>query len=243
MNFTPAPTPSAAADDATLVARYVAGDDAAFTPLLERHQRRVFTLLMMLVRDRALAEDLTQETFFKAIRALQAGESYVEAGKFGAWVCCIARRLALDAIRHQQRGAFLSLDRLAADRITTTLPAGYTACTETSPTPEELLMREDTRESLRRVIEQLPLKQRQVLLMRHYAEMTFTQIADATGVNVNTTLSRMRMAMESLRRRINPATLLAAALLTTSNTISSPPPLSNHHDSTFYARDADPVRL
>ena len=272
MNFSAsAPAASSAADDATLLARYLTGDDHAFAPLLARHQSRVFTRLVLIVHDRALAEDLTQDTFIKVIKMLRDGR-YQDEGKFGAWVCRIAHNLAIDTTRRLKRTATVSLDApigaAPTDRPNYALPtrAAFTTDT-TAPSPETLTIQTEGRDHLRRLIEELPVAQRQVLLMRHYGDMTFQEIADATGVSVNTALGRMRYALVNLRRRMLPtasvsatgASLLMLTLLATGGatgtTISrtsrnirselftyfSPEPDSD--DPNFYPRDAHPVRI
>lgn len=250
MTFSPAPVPAAAADDATLVARYMAGDDAAFAPLLLRHQGRVFTLLLLIVRNRSLAEDLTQEAFIKVIRKLQAGE-YHETGKFGSWVGSIAHRVALDALRRRKRKNAFSLDVTLHSLDGEPLLARFADnLPDAAPTPDMLLQQQDEREYMRRYIEELPAYQKQVLLMRHYGQLSFQEIAVATGVSTNTAVSRLRRALHNLRSRLAPVSTGASLLLAT--LLAMPPitrPLTfaltsaNAHDQNLYPRDADPVRV
>ena len=258
MNFVSAAS-AAAADDATLVARYVAGDEQAFTPLLLRYQARVFTAILLIVRDRAVAEDLVQDTFIKAIGTLRTGR-YAENGKFGPWVMRIGHNLAIDVARRQKRTVMVSLDapvgggdasaltdRPRHDHL---LTAG--ARTEAAAqNPEAVIIRHEQHEQLRALIQELPTAQRQVLLMRHYGEMSFQDIADATGVSVNTALGRMRYALLNLRRRLassGTAAALLVAVLTCSNPAAfisdcSPSISTDADDSTRYPTDADPLRV
>jgi RNA polymerase sigma factor (sigma-70 family) len=260
MNFSPAPAASSsAADDAILVAQYVAGDDHAFALLLSRHQSRVFSTLFLIVRDRAVAEDLTQDTFIKAVAVLRAGR-YADEGKFGAWICRIAHNLAIDATRRRKRTGTVSLDA-PADYPDTTLPVQKSYLADiTVPSPESQRIREEGHEQLRRLIQDLPAPQRQVLLMRHYGDMTFQEIANETGVSVNTALGRMRYALINLRRRMLPSATTGVSMLLAimlggntfvnnsaaeplrqaadpSDTFFSPDP----DDSTLYPGNADPV--
>jgi RNA polymerase sigma factor (sigma-70 family) len=248
---------AAAADDATLVSRYLAGDDHAFASLLARHQSRVFTTLVLIVRDQALAEDLTQDTFVKVVKMLREGR-YQHEGKFGAWVCRIAHNLGIDATRRQKRQAMVSLDApLATDRPTASLPGrGALLPDAAAPSPEATAIRQENHDHLRRLIEDLPAAQR---------EMTFQEIADATGVSVNTALGRMRYALVNLRRRMLPtasatgASLLLGLLLAAGGSFSIPSAETGRalrpgeatlfsleadsDDSTLYPGNADPVRL
>ena len=272
MNFSaPVPAAAPAADDTTLIARYLAGDDHAFAPLLARHQSRVFTTLVLIVHDRALAEDLTQDTFIKAIKMLREGR-YHDEGRFGAWVSRVAHNLAIDALRRLKLKGTISLDAplghgAPTDRPGHTLPTrvAFTA-DSTAPSPETLLIQAETRDHLRRLIEELPILQRQVLLMRHYGGMSFPEIAEATGVCVSTALARMRYALIKLRQRMLPptATATGASLLlltllganATTSTTAAPRgrgirpdfftyfiPEPDSDDPTFYSGNADPVRL
>ncbi len=267
MNFSaPAPAAASSADDATLVARYLAGDDHAFASLLGRHQGRVFTTLVLIVRDHALAEDLTQDTFIKAVKMLRDGR-YKDEGKFGPWVYRIAHNLGIDATRRAKRKVTISLDAPLGygshtDRSGATVPglAAFVA-DSTAPSPEMVTIRNENHDALRRLIEDLPVAQRQVLLMRHYGDMTFREIADATGVSVNTALGRMRYALINLRRRMLPtasatgasvlmALLLAAGGLPTNVRLTRTVPFlyststeTDPDDPNFYPGNADPLRL
>lgn len=241
---------SAAADDALLVARYVAGDDHAFTTLLLRHQARVFTTILLIVRERAVAEDLTQDTFLKALRTLRQGR-YTETDRFRQWVCQIAYNLAINVKRRQRRVPIVSLDAACeAGTSGAAKPlASYLAHPDThAQSPEALTIREEVNARLRRLIEELPTNQQQVVLLRHYGDLSFAEIAATTGVGTSTAASRMRRALLTLRKRITAAgttaTLVVAALaggvsLTAPPTFSSPSP----NDSSFYPRPAAAVRL
>lgn len=262
MNFSAFAPAASAADDATLVARYIAGDDRAFALLLARHQSRVYTTLVLIVRDEALAEDLTQDTFIKAVKMLRDGR-YTDEGKFGGWVCRIAHNLGIDATRRLKRKATVSLDAPVCADVAATEQPGRLLFTadSTAPSPEADIIRAESHAHLRRLIEDLPTAQRQVLLMRHYGEMSFQEIADATGVSVNTALGRMRYALLNLRRRMLPTAqagaslLLAAALLaagglpvtarlTRTEIFSySSSSESDSDDPTLHTRIAHPVRV
>ncbi|MBC7446827.1 MAG: sigma-70 family RNA polymerase sigma factor [Hymenobacteraceae bacterium] len=260
--FASAPAAASAADDTILVARYVAGDDTAFTQLLARHQSRVFTILFLIVHDRTLAEDLTQDTFIKVVRILRA-DRYQEEGKFSAWVGRIAHNVALDSLRRRKNMATVSLDAPVnfTDCSGATAPLRVAFTTDsTAPSPETLAIETEGNPYLRRLIEELPVSQREVLLLRHYGELSFQEIADTMGITVGAALGRMRNALKFLRDRMLPVTstasasLLLALLLTASGSL--PPargirgesftystPESDFDDPTFYPGNAHPVRL
>ena len=178
--------------DSALISLYLAGQESAFGLLLERHRSRVFTTILLIVRDEDVAEDLVQDTFIKAIHTLKSGR-YNEEGKFAPWICRIAHNLAIDSFRRGKRVPHVSLTD--NDRLTNTL-------TIADDGPDDILSREETHTRLRALIQELPAAQKEVLLMRHYGDMSFQEIADATGVSINTALGRMRYALINLRKKM-----------------------------------------
>ena len=197
--------------DSALISLYLAGQESAFGLLLERHRSRVFTTILLIVRDEEVAEDLLQDTFIKAIHTMKGGR-YNEEGKFAPWICRIAHNLAIDSFRRNKRTPHISLTD--NDRLANTL-------TIADDGPDDLLAREETHERLRTLIQELPTAQKEVLLMRHYGDMSFQEIADATGVSINTALGRMRYALINLRKKM---------------TAQIP-----HYDSNFTVFDSAPV--
>lgn len=184
--------------DSALISLYLAGQEAAFARLLERHQARVFTTIELIVRDEDLANDLTQDVFVKAVHMLQSGR-YTDEGKFGSWICRVAHNLAIDAFRRHKRVPHTRLDDHA--QLVNRLPLPAEAA-------DEALSREETHARLRELIQELPAAQKEVLLMRHYGDMSFQEIADATGVSINTALGRMRYALINLRKKMAAQSLL-----------------------------------
>ena len=178
--------------DSALISLYLAGQESAFATLLERYRSRVFTTILLIVRDEDVAEDLLQDTFIKAIHTLKGGR-YNEEGKFAPWICRIAHNLAIDSFRRGKRTPHVSLTD--NDRLANTL-------TIADDGPDDILAREETHHRLRALIQELPAAQKEVLLMRHYGDMSFQEIADATGVSINTALGRMRYALINLRKRM-----------------------------------------
>jgi len=192
------------ASDSALIALYLTGHQAAFAQLLDRHQARVFTTIHLVVRDEDLAEDLTQDTFIKAIHTLQSGR-YQDEGKFGSWLCRIAHNLAIDAFRRAKRAPQTSLsDNMGLANSLHLAEEGA----------DDALGREEGHAHLRLLIQELPPAQKEVLLMRHYGDMSFQEIADATGVSINTALGRMRYALINLRKKMAAHTLLYDSNLT-----------------------------
>ncbi|WP_046244835.1 RNA polymerase sigma factor [Hymenobacter terrenus] len=178
--------------DSALISLYLAGQESAFAILLERHRSRAFTTILLIVRDEEMAEDLLQDTFIKAIHTLKSGR-YNEEGKFAPWICRIAHNLAIDSFRRSKRVPHVSLTD--NDRLVNTLPMADDAA-------DDIMAREETHSRLRALIQELPAAQKEVLLMRHYGDMSFQEIANATGVSINTALGRMRYALINLRKKI-----------------------------------------
>ena len=178
--------------DSALISLYLAGQESAFGLLLKRHRSRVFTTILLIVRDEEMAEDILQDTFIKAIHTMKGGR-YNEEGKFAPWICRIAHNLAIDSLRRGKRTPHISLTD--NDRLANTL-------TIADDGPDDVLAREETHNRLRALIQELPAAQKEVLLMRHYGDMSFQEIADATGVSINTALGRMRYALINLRKKM-----------------------------------------
>ncbi len=178
--------------DAELVSLYVKGNENAFAVLLKRHKSKVLTTIFLIVKDRDHAEDLLQDTFFKVIRKLKAGE-YNNEGKFVQWVCRIARNMAIDSFRKDKRYPHSDIEEV---------PAVYNSVNFSEESIESLKIKGDTHALLKRTIQALPEVQREVVLMRHYADMSFQEIAEETGVSINTALGRMRYALINLRKQL-----------------------------------------
>ena len=177
--------------DEALVAQYAAGTNEAFDTLLKRHQNRVFSFIYSYVRDNDIADDIFQETFVKAITTIKQGR-YNESGRFGAWLSRIAHNLIIDYFRQVKSDNTVSSD--STDGILLNrkeLSEG---------TIEDSMVAFQIQEDVRRLVEVLPDSQREVLEMRYYKDMSFKEIADATGVSINTALGRMRYAILNMRR-------------------------------------------
>ena len=177
--------------DEQLVCDYANGNNEAFDTLLIRYKQRLFSYIFQMVRDRDLADDIFQETFIKAITTIRQGR-YNDMGKFSAWLYRIARNLAVDSFRAEKGENLVSADVADYDVLNRRELA--------EDTIEDVMVDLQIEEDLRRLVDRLPDVQRQVLEMRYYQDLSFKEIAEITGVSINTALGRMRYAILNLRR-------------------------------------------
>ena len=177
--------------DDMLVTLYLEGNNSAFDALLNRHQDRLFNYIFFLVRSREVAEDIFQETFVKAITTLQQGR-YQNDGKFSAWITRIAHNLVIDQFRVERNENTVSNDEMEYDILNDAkLSEGNI---------ENRMVNEQVLKDVRALIDELPDCQREVVFMRYYQDLSFKDIADMTGVSINTALGRMRYAVLNMRR-------------------------------------------
>lgn len=177
--------------DEELAIMYVDGDNKAFDLLLSRNQEKLFTYILFVVRDREMANDMFQETFFKVVSRLQQGK-YIANGKFSAWLMRIAHNVIMDWYRQQRAQNIVD-----APKENDLSNVGSTLL-ESSREGE--LVNNQVMEDVRRMMSHLPASQREVVFMRFYQQMSFKEIAEATGVSINTALGRMRYSILNLRR-------------------------------------------
>ena len=175
--------------DDMLVVRYSEGDNKAFDELLNRYQSKLFNYIYFIVRSQELAEDFFQETFVKAIMTIQQGR-YTANGKFGAWLTRIAHNLIIDGFRQERNENTVSNDETEVD-----LFNDADLCDDNIE-----MLNEQTLCDVRRLVDALPDNQREVVYMRFYQDLSFKEIADITGVSINTALGRMRYALLNMRR-------------------------------------------
>jgi RNA polymerase sigma factor (sigma-70 family) len=176
--------------DRDLIKGFMNGNEQAFGCLLHRYKAKVFTTIYLIVKDRSVAEDLFQEVMIKVVRMIRSGK-YNEEGKFLPWVTRIARNLAIDHFRKVQRNP---LQRESEDYDI------FGTISQTEGSAEDQIIREENRRYIRALIQQLPDKQREVLIMRTYANLSFKEIAAITDVSINTALGRMRYALLNLKK-------------------------------------------
>jgi len=178
--------------DCDLIRQYRSGHDEAFEVLVDRYQSKLFTTIFLIVKDKGLAEDILQDVFTKVIKTLNS-DRYNEEGKFQPWIMRIAHNLAIDHFRKSKRYPTIRMED-GTNVFNSLLFADETA--------EDIRVRQETVHLVKRLIEELPAAQKEVLIMRHYMDMSFQDIADQTGVSINTALGRMRYALIHLRKKM-----------------------------------------
>lgn len=177
--------------DDKLVSLYIGGNNQAFDILLDRHKDRLYYYIYFIVRSREVAEDIFQETFVKAIIKLQEGR-YQPDGKFGAWITRIAHNLVIDQFRQERNENLVSNDETEVDLLNN---AAFS-----EGTIENKMVNDQVLRDVRALVDELPDCQREVVYMRYYQKLSFKDIADITGVSINTALGRMRYAILNMRR-------------------------------------------
>ena len=179
--------------DATLVSSYISGDESALETLIVRHKQKIYSFIYSKVYDRDVAEDIFQDTFIKVIRTLKRG-AYNEEGKFLPWVMRISHNLVIDFFRKNNR--MPKFDNSGDFSI-------FSVLSDNSLNAEKTLIKEQVENDVRRLVEELPDDQKEVLILRIYNDMSFKEISERTGVSINTALGRMRYALINLRKIID----------------------------------------
>ena len=188
-------------DDALLVSDYISGNERALETLILRHKLKIYNFIYSKVFDRDTAEDIFQETFIKVIKTLKRGV-YNEEGKFLPWVMRIAHNLVIDYFRKNNR--IPTFDNNEEYDI-------FQLISDGSPTAERSMIDEQVVEDLQKLIVELPDDQKDVLTMRLYKDMSFKEIAETTGVSINTALGRMRYAIINLRKMVEEHQIILSA--------------------------------
>src|SRR3546814_60458 len=171
---------------------YTKGEEYALDELVKRYRSRVYTTSLLQVKDSSIAEDIFQDAFIKVINTLRAGK-YNEEGKFLPWVIRIAQNLVIDHFRKEKRTPVIT----TSDGFDI-----FKVLHFSDGNVEDEILRDQTYRDLRKLILKLPSEQREVLIMRHYADLSFKEIADITDVSINTALGRMRYALNNLRKML-----------------------------------------
>ena len=179
--------------DALLVKNYLSGDENALAILINRHQSRIYGFIYSKISDRDIADDVFQDTFIKVIQTLKSN-SYNEEGKFLPWVMRIAHNLVIDHFRRNKKMPML--------RDTEDFSI-FSILSDTSLTIENQIITQQIENDLKKIIQELPDDQKEVLLMRIYQDLSFKEISELTGVSINTALGRMRYAILNLRKVID----------------------------------------
>ena len=176
--------------DQELITLYLDGDEDAISSLVERYKDKLYTSIYLLVKDKYLAEDFFQDTFCKVIDTLQTGK-YKEEGKFLPWAMRIAHNLCIDHFRKVKRKpAIQTKDNWDI----------FETINLSEPGADDRIIRNQNHSDLRKMIDLLPEEQREVIVMRHYADLSFKEISSLTGCSINTSLGRMRYGLFNLRK-------------------------------------------
>lgn len=179
--------------DSVLVSNYIKGDECALGVLIERHKQRIYSFIYSKVLDRDITEDIFQDTFIKVIRTLKKG-NYNEEGKFLPWVMRISHNLVIDHFRKNNR--MPKYDNKGDFNI-------FSVLSDTDLNAEKKIIKNQVERDVRRLVDELPADQKEVLLMRMYQDLSFKEISEKTGVSINTALGRMRYALINLRKVID----------------------------------------
>lgn len=181
-------------NDQELLSAYSGGNEEAVSVLIERHRKRIYDYIRMMVKDPDLADDLFQETFIKVLKSLRE-ERYTDNGKFVAWVMRIAHNQIIDHFRRQKQQNNVSNDDVGYDLLNNKRFSDKTI--------EDHMVSDQISSDIRRLVDFLPEEQREVVMLRHYNDLSFKEIAEQTGVSINTALGRMRYALINLRKLID----------------------------------------
>ena len=179
--------------DRVLLNNYLLGDRSAISELIERHSKRVRSYIGMMVKDDAVADDIFQETFIKAVKVIDEGR-YTDSGKFLSWVLRIAHNRVLDYFRREKANKQVNESEAGYDVIGT--------LRFSEPTTEDEMVHSEMEQTIRNLIDLLPEEQQEVVRLRYYSKLSFQEIAEQTEVSINTALGRMRYALINLRRMI-----------------------------------------
>lgn len=179
--------------DHELVKQFMEGKQSSFETLVKRHKDKVYTYIFLMVKNDHLANDIFQETFIKVVKSLNVGK-YQENGKFISWVIRIAHNLIIDHFRKEKQMRTCSNDEYENDI--------FNSSQFSDSTVEDDLIQDQIKTDVRKLVDQLPDEQREVILLRHFTGLSFKEIAEQTNVSINTALGRMRYALINLRKLI-----------------------------------------
>ncbi len=179
--------------DHELVKKFMKGEQSSFEILICRHKDKVYTYILLMVKNEHLAQDIFQETFIKVVKSLHQGK-YQENGKFISWVIRIAHNLIIDHFRKEKQMKTCSNDEYEMDIFNSTRFSDNTV--------EEDIIQDQIMSDVRQLVEYLPEEQKEVIVLRHFMGLSFKEIADQTEVSINTALGRMRYALINLRKLV-----------------------------------------
>ena len=177
--------------DYELIQRFIKGEQSCFEEIIHRHKNKVFAYISLYIRDQALVEDIFQDTFLKVIQSVKSGK-YYDNGKFLSWVMRIAHNLIIDHFRRTKQMNTTSNDDYESDI--------FNSKKFSEDNIEDTLIKRQIQKDVRMLIGHLPDDQKEVVILRHYAGLSFKEIADITDVSINTALGRMRYALINMRK-------------------------------------------
>jgi RNA polymerase sigma factor (sigma-70 family) len=177
--------------DYELIQQFIKGEQSCFEEIIHRHKKKVFAYISLYIRDRALVEDIFQDTFLKVIQSVKSGK-YYDNGKFVSWVMRIAHNLIIDHFRRTKQMNTTSNDDYETDI--------FNSKRFSDDNIEDILIKRQIQKDVRMLIGQLPDDQKEVVILRHYSGLSFKEIADITDVSINTALGRMRYALINMRK-------------------------------------------
>jgi len=187
-------------NDKELILTYLEGNEKAFEILLNRHRNKIYTSIYLFVKDPDLAEDIFQDVFIKIIDTLRKGK-YNHEGKFLQWAMRISYNMCVDHFRRSKRRT----------KVSATETFDIFDVLETKEDNMEVTMvKSQLHKRVRGLVDQLPPEQREVVILRHYADMSFKEISKLTRVSINTALGRMRYALINMRKMVDERELLAS---------------------------------
>ena len=180
-------------NDLELLNRYSVGEEDAISEIIDRYKKRVFDYIRNMVKSEALADDIFQETFIKIVKSLSENR-YVESGKLLSWMLRIAHNQVIDYFRKTKSEAKVSYDNCEVNVLNNKNLVDSNV--------EDRIIEKQQHQTIRRLVERLSAEQKEVVILRHYHGLSFKEIAEKTGVSINTSLGRMRYALINLRKRI-----------------------------------------
>ncbi len=178
--------------DQDLIKEYLKGDERSFEILLSRHQQKIFSTIFLFVKDNSLAQDIFQDVFIKIIDTLRRGK-YNHEGKFSQWAMRIAYNMCVDQFRKRKRKPTIS----KSDEFDI-----FDVIESSEINAEQNIIQSQTHSKIRELLEELPPEQKEVVVLRHYADMSFKEISQLTNVSINTALGRMRYALINMRKLV-----------------------------------------
>lgn len=180
--------------DYELITSYVNGNERSIELLILRYKNKVYSYINLYIRNRDIADDIFQDTFLKVVQSVRMGR-YQDDGRFISWVLRIAHNLIIDHFRHEKQSGLILNEDYESD-----LFNSYKLCEDNI---ENTMLKQQVMSDIRMLVRELPDDQREVVIMRHYTGMSFKEIADMTGVSINTALGRMRYALINMRKMIS----------------------------------------